>query len=317
MRKKRGFLPRPPRGCSHLRRSAITSAKTGVTHNGHHTNFPPAVCAKFAQLIVLFLSQDFRGLFTLWTDAITTCAVTLKNLTTFHQTRSSLGHPQCCQRTEDEPLHAEQFQHLFGQQFQSINFWALRSKQKDTTFVTEPHKFSRSADGGGVHSSGDWLVLWVSTDDILENLRHAVVDVISKYGLHNAASAAWAARSRSSYFLQDKHNDDILAATKSFLQSEGLQPDLSVAPNQPFRSGLPRNFLQHMDDPDIGLIDIAESGFHTGVFEPIKVSGIWRHQQIEAREDLPIKHTAQTGSQLKMIQTPCLDSSNRTSMPSS
>ena len=44
-----------------------------------------------------------------------------------------------------------------------------------------------------------------------------------------------------------------------------------------------------MDNPDIGLIDIAESGFHTGVFEPIKVSGIWRHQQIEAREDLPIK----------------------------
>ena len=44
-----------------------------------------------------------------------------------------------------------------------------------------------------------------------------------------------------------------------------------------------------MQDPDIGLIDIAESGFHMGVFEPIRFSGIWRRQQTEAREDLPLK----------------------------
>ena len=111
-------------------------------------------------------------------------------------------------------------------------------QQNDTTFVTELHGFSRSADGGGVHSSVDWLVLLVGTDTILKNLRHAFVDVISEYGLHNAASAARAAQSRSVFFfLQDKHNDDILAATKSFLQSKGLQSDLSVAPNQPFRFG--------------------------------------------------------------------------------
>ena len=63
-----------------------------------------------------------------------------------------------------------------------------------------------------MHSSGDWLVLWVGTDDTLKNLRHvlrhAFGDVISRYGLHNAASAAWAARSRSSFFLQDKHNSE-------------------------------------------------------------------------------------------------------------
>ena len=104
--------------------------KTGVILDGHHTKFPSALCTKFAQLIVLLLSQDFRGLFTLWTDAITTCAATLKNLPAFHQTRSSLGRPRCCQRTEDEPLHTEQYQHLFGQQLKSINFWALRSNQK-------------------------------------------------------------------------------------------------------------------------------------------------------------------------------------------
>ena len=133
-------------------------------------------------------------------------------------------------------------------------------QQNGTHFVTKPYGFSRSADGGSVHSSGDWLA---------KNLRHAIVDVISKYGLHNAASAAWAARSRSSV-LQDNHNDDALAATKSFLQSEGLHPDLSVIPNQPFRLGLLRTLLQLMDDPNIGLIDIAESGFHAGVFELIK-----------------------------------------------
>ena len=30
-------------------------------------------------------------------------------------------------------------------------------ERNDTRFVTEPHGFARSADGGGVHSSGDWL----------------------------------------------------------------------------------------------------------------------------------------------------------------
>ena len=74
-----------------------------------------------------------------------------------------------------------------------------------------------------------------------------------------------------------------------FLQSAGLHLNLSVHPNQPFRLGLLRNLLQLMQDSDIGLIDIAESGFHTGVFEPIRFSGIWRRQQTEAREDLPLK----------------------------
>ena len=41
-----------------------------------------------------------------------------------------------------------------------------------------------------------------------------------------------------------------------------------------------------MQDPDIGLIDTAESGFHTGVFEPIRFSGVWRRQTAEAKEDL-------------------------------
>ena len=116
----------------------------------------------------------------------------------------------------------------------------------------------------------------------------AIVEIVSKHGLHNAARAAWAVRSRSP-FLQDKHNDDILAATQSFLQSSGFHANLSVHPNQPFRLGLIRHLLQLMQDPHIGHIDIAESGFTTGVFEPIRFSGFPRHQQTEAREDLPLK----------------------------
>ena len=44
-----------------------------------------------------------------------------------------------------------------------------------------------------------------------------------------------------------------------------------------------------MQDPDIGSTDMAESGFHTGVFEPVRFSGIWRRQATEAREDLPLR----------------------------
>ena len=86
--------------------------------------------------------------------------------------------------------------------------------------------------------------------------------------------------------MQDKHNEEILAATKSFLQAAGFNPDLSISPDQPFRLGLIRDLLQLMHDPDTGLIDMAESGLHTGVFETIQFSGIWRRQQCDAREDL-------------------------------
>ena len=74
-----------------------------------------------------------------------------------------------------------------------------------------------------------------------------------------------------------------------FCSQQGFHPNLSVHPNQPFRLGLISNPLQLMQDPDIGLIDTAESGFQAGVFEPIRFCGIWRHQQTEAREDLPLK----------------------------
>ena len=69
---------------------------------------------------------------------------------------------------------------------------------------------------------------------MFKDFKHAIVGIVSKYGPHHAARAAWAVRSRSP-FMQDKHNDDILAATKSFVQSAGFHPNLSVHPNQPFR----------------------------------------------------------------------------------
>ena len=74
---------------------------------------------------------------------------------------------------------------------------------------------------------------------------------------------------------------EISVVTKSFLQSAGLQPVLSVYLNQPFHLKLLRHVLQLMQDPDIGLIDRAESGFHTGVFEPIRFFGIWRCEATE------------------------------------
>ena len=86
---------------------------------------------------------------------------------------------------------------------------------------------------------------------------------------------------------------EIFVVTKSFLQSAGLQPVLSVYANQHFHLKV-LHLLQLMQDPDIGLIDIAESGFHTGVFEPIRFSGIWRYQATEFR------------IQSKKTRTPCL-----------
>ena len=90
-------------------------------------------------------------------------------------------------------------------------------------------------------------------------------------------------------FMQDKHTDDILAATKSFLQSAVLHPNLSVHLKTSLSFGAsPQPILQLMQDPDMGLIDMAEPGFHTGVFEPTRFSGIWRRQATEARQGLPL-----------------------------
>ena len=77
--------------------------------------------------------------------------------------------------------------------------------------------------------------------------------------------------------------------TKSFLQAAWLRPDLSIVPGWPCRLGLIRHLLQLMHDINIGLIDTSQSGFHTGVFEPIQFSGIWRRQRSDARDDLHFK----------------------------
>ena len=72
--------------------------------------------------------------------------------------------------------------------------------------------------------------------DKFKDLRHAIVEIVSK---NNAARAAWETRSRSP-FIQDKHNDDILAAKKSYRQSAELHRNSSVHRNHPFWSGIMR-----------------------------------------------------------------------------
>ena len=72
--------------------------------------------------------------------------------------------------------------------------------------------------------------------DKFKDLRHAIVEIVSK---NNAARAAWETRSRSP-FIQDKHNDDILAAKKSYLQSAELHRNSSVHRNHPFCLGIMR-----------------------------------------------------------------------------
>ena len=59
-------------------------------------------------------------------------------------------------------------------------------------------------------------------------------------------------------------------------------------PASPFVWGVSATYLQLMQDPDIGLIEMAESGVHTGVSEPIRFSGIWRRQRTEMRENPPL-----------------------------
>ena len=190
-------------------------------------------------------------------------------------------------------------------------------QQNDTSFDTEPHGFSRSADGGGVHSSGDWLAPHTGITDIFNDLRHAIVEIVSKHWLHNPARGAWAVRSRSPS-MQDKHNDDIMAATKSFLQSEGFHPNLSVHPNQPFRLGLIRHLLQLICKTQTLASSTLLSQVSTWVCSNQYGSLVSGAANKPKREKICLgKSTTRTGSQPKKTRTPCLDSSKRTSTPSS
>ena len=108
-----------------------------------------------------------------------------------------------------------------------------------------------------MRSFRDWLAPQAGISDITKDLRHAIIEIVSKHGLHHVARGAWA-----SPFMQDKHNDKILEARKSLVQAAAPHPDLSIHPYQPCRFGLIRHLLQLMPDPDTGLID----------FEPIQFS---------------------------------------------
>ena len=100
--------------------------------------------------------------------------------------------------------------------------------------------------------------------DVCKDLKHAIVEIVSKHGLHNAGYEAAHFSCRTSTMTIFWRQQSV------FCSQQGFYPNLSAHPNQPFRSGLIRHLLQLMQDPDIGPIDIAESGFHTGVFEPIR-----------------------------------------------
>ena len=74
-----------------------------------------------------------------------------------------------------------------------------------------------------MRSFGDWLAPRAGISDITKDLRHAIIEIVSKHGLHHVARGAWAVQSRSP-FMQDKHNDKILEATKSFVQVAAPHP---------------------------------------------------------------------------------------------
>ena len=75
-------------------------------------------------------------------------------------------------------------------------------QQHYESFAAAPQVFSRSADGGGVHSSGDWRAPRAGIGDTFKNLIQAIVKIVSKHRLHYAVKAAWAVQSRSP-FMQD------------------------------------------------------------------------------------------------------------------
>ena len=259
MTTKHGTLPRLHRGCSYFHCSAFTSssAKTRGIHGGV-TLTPNSLphCAQHLPTHRSFCESgpQFQGIKFLGAprQSSATAMPSLKTRSSELSLPTLAGKTLVCHCLAHEECHADALAQAYESEVMipSEDFTPAILERNDTGFVTEPHGFSQSADGGGVHSSGDWLAPRAGTSDIFKDLRHAIV---SKHGLHNTAMAAWAARRRSP-FMQDKHDDYILAATKPFLQSAGLHPNLCVHPNQPFRLGLLRNLLQLMQDSDIGLI---------------------------------------------------------------
>ena len=241
----------------------------------NHKTFPPSPWGNSSKVSVFGLTQGIKH----YSNALPQDPLKRALLPTF------AGKALVCQCPAHEECHADVFVQASESEVMDCSKISFPKtlQQRCESFAAAPQGFSQSADGGGVHSSGDWLAPRAGIGD--PYIKKPQASDCRDPRLHHAAKAAWAVHSRS-LFMQDEHNDEIPEATTSFLSAAGLHPDLSILPDQPFRLGLIRHL---MCDPDTSLIDTAESGFHTDVFEPIQFSGIWRREQSDARDDLHFK----------------------------
>lgn len=155
--------------------------------------------------------------------------------------------------------------------FQGAIAKTLAPRELDQVAVA---KQALTADGGGLHSNGDWSFPPPHCKDHLRELRLAWEKDIKDLGLLPKLKA-----------LLDSEADhppwnatEVLHLQHTLvkcLQAKGVPADPAVAMGQPYCLQLLHSLQTLVGDGDTTLTDMLSEGVHLGVDEPIQASGVW------------------------------------------
>ena len=146
-----------------------------------------------------------------------------------------------------------------------------------------PANFHHIPDGGGLVSTARWPLPFKS--DVFFSLRKRLEQVAVDFKLPKIVPAHIQTHSTSSPF-----SSEVMRATEQvfhdFSQQCGLDIDDSISPGQPFRLSILYQLATLMNDPDIQLIPLLETGVDLGVDTLIPSSGTWPQKLHSAAQHL-------------------------------
>ena len=219
------------------------------------------------------------------------------------------GKTLVCHCPAHEECHADALAQAYESEVMipSEAFTPAILQRNDTGFVTEPHGFSQSADGGGVHSSGDWLARGQApatfsktsgTPLSTSSPKTGSTTQPKQHGRHEAAHLS----SRTSTMTTSWRRQSLCCSQQDYTQ---IGP---FTPTSPFVWGFSATCCSSCRTQTL-----ASSTLPSQV--STRVCSNQNGSLVSGAANKPLKSTTRTGSLPKKTPTPCLAFSKRTSTP--
>ena len=138
-----------------------------------------------------------------------------------------------------------------------------------------PHRGSYIPDGGGLHSSAEWPLPFCA--DVFKPLRDRLLGLFLSKDIVHALTTALKSEPPYDPFTRELStlSPHVLDAFHTFIQSQGLDPDISIPVGQPFRLQAFQSLASVAEDNDVALFDLLKSGVRLGTDGPLPPSGSW------------------------------------------